>query len=599
MDFLRNIYRKHIRIVPGVKSYVVATALIFLFGIIITFFAWYADKQRAEEQAALELNQQVDSVTNVITNRLSVYEQIMRAGTGLFMVNDKVSKSTWETYNTQFDVANSYPGISGIGYAEIVPASGLDTFLQRHRAETDQAFSVWPSGQRASYTPIVYIKTANGQTPVSIGYDIQTNPVRRDAMKQARDSGNVVISDNLVLVPDALKQVDKPTGFGMYAAIYNGKADTIEDRQKNVTGYVFASFRSDTFFSEVLKNANFRAYKHIAVFDSSTMNKDSLIYASSDYAKGEALGTSPPTEVTFFGRTWTLEFSEPVNPGAQTERSLYILGAGILSSLIVSGLLFAVMFIRARDIIYLKQQETQQAKDDLLSLASHQLRTPATATKQYVGMVLEGYMGDISEKQRSALQKAYISNERQLEIINQILYVAKADAGRISINPTKFDLNQLVEDIVHDVRDTLKERDQSIRLKKSRKRMQITADEVSMRMVIENLVSNASKYSHKGGVISVRTGSNLGQAFVSVTDKGVGIHPNDRDKLFKKFSRIDNELSVQVGGSGIGLYIDKVLIELHGGTINVESEYGKGSTFTIQLPKKHARNLTDRHNGSG
>jgi signal transduction histidine kinase len=112
-------------------------------------------------------------------------------------------------------------------------------------------------------------------------------------------------------------------------------------------------------------------------------------------------------------------------------------------------------------------------------------------------------------------------------------------------------------------------------------------------MVIENLISNAAKYSYTDSKITVRTGIRGEEVFISISDQGVGIDQQDFDKLFKKFSRIENDLSLQVAGSGIGLYIDKVLIELHGGRIEVESKVGHGSTFIVFLPQSSANNLTD------
>ncbi len=144
-----------------------------------------------------------------------------------------------------------------------------------------------------------------------------------------------------------------------------------------------------------------------------------------------------------------------------------------------------------------------------------------------------------------------------------------------------------------DVADALEDSGQSLKVERSRKKLKVFADEASIRMVVENLISNASKYSHPGSVVKVKTGIKNRQIFIAVTDKGVGIAEEDFNKLFKKFSRIDNDLSLQVGGSGIGLYIDKVLIELHGGRIDVESRLGKGATFTIYLPGSNAINLTD------
>ncbi len=211
-------------------------------------------------------------------------------------------------------------------------------------------------------------------------------------------------------------------------------------------------------------------------------------------------------------------------------------------------------------------------------------------------MILEGYTGKVSNKQLPALQKAYASNERQLDTINQILYVAKADAGRLSINRSFFDIHLLIDEIALDLGDMLAENNQTISIDRSTKKMKVYGDEASLRMVIENLASNASKYSYQGSNITIKTGIKDKELFISIIDEGVGIDSDDFDKLFKKFSRIDNDLSLQVGGSGIGLYIDKVLVELHGGRIVVTSKPGEGSAFTIYLPQINANNLTD---GSG
>jgi signal transduction histidine kinase len=257
------------------------------------------------------------------------------------------------------------------------------------------------------------------------------------------------------------------------------------------------------------------------------------------------------------------------------------------------------MLTRARSITHTEQNETQQAKDDLLSLASHQLRTPATAVKQYLGIILEGYTGTIKKQQLQPLQKAYASNERQLETINQILYVAKADAGRLSVNRNIFNLNSLIKNVIADVSEIIGEKDQSIKTKLTRRKLDVFADEASIRMVIENLISNAGKYSGQGAKITVKSDVKDSEVTVSIADKGVGIKPADFDKLFKKFSRIDNDLSLQTDGSGIGLYISKVLVELHGGRIEVDSEEGKGTVFTIFLPDGDASNLTDANKKDG
>lgn len=263
---------------------------------------------------------------------------------------------------------------------------------------------------------------------------------------------------------------------------------------------------------------------------------------------------------------------------------IFFLSTIVIFLIILSISVLVFRMFNISKMVSLERFQTQTTKDELLSLASHQLRTPATAVKQYLGMILQGYAGKISDEQLKIIENAYKSNERQLETINQILYVAKADAGRLQLQKSYFNLNQLIEDVLSDISDTLKERRQKAEFKPKYVNMTVYADKQCIRMVVENLLTNASKYTHHGGKIVVSTTKKSNIAILSVTDNGVGIDFEDRSKLFKKFSRIDNELSIQAGGSGIGLYLDKLLVEMHSGHIRVVSQPKKGASFIVHLP---------------
>lgn len=600
MERLRLFYLRHIRIIPGVKSYVLATIFIFVFGISLTFVAWYADRNRLDQQRQTELNQQANDIENAVIARLNIYEQILRGASGLVSASDMVKPDEWNRFIGQYDLTSAYPGISGVGYIASVKGEDASAYTEQMRALGYSDFTIKPEGARAEYAPISYVHSISSNNSAAIGFDVLTEPSRKQSIDTARDSGEVNVSEKLLLLSDAQQNVNSP-GFIMYTATYrtNTIPKTVEERRAALRGYVFAGFRADYFFNKVLDGMAEDSMGGLAVYDGATTDTNSILYKTPRFDETSNTDINRTFTTEIFNRPWTLQFAGAHTSTPQdNQRSIAIAVGGTLLSAAVAGFLFLVMFSRARDIVYVKQKEAQQAKDDLLSLASHQLRTPATAVKQYLGMVLEGYTGKVSSKQEPALQKAYASNERQLEIINQILYVAKADAGRLSITRSRFDLNILINDIVLDLEDTIEEREQSIKIETSRKKLIIHADEASMRMVIENLISNASKYSHPNSVITVKTDTEDGKAVVSVIDQGVGIEPVDQEKLFKKFSRIENELSLQVGGSGIGLYIDKVLVELHGGTIKVDSKIGEGSTFTVRIPKKLANNLTDDNNGN-
>jgi signal transduction histidine kinase len=236
-------------------------------------------------------------------------------------------------------------------------------------------------------------------------------------------------------------------------------------------------------------------------------------------------------------------------------------------------------FQRAQELM-----EVSKSKDEFIALASHQLRTPATGVKQYVGMLLEGYAGSLTAEQTALLQSAYSSNERQLHIVNDILRVAQVDLNRINIRQKPTELGKLLDDILAEQQVEFSSRDQLLQYHKPKGPIRATLDTDHFRMAVGNIISNAAKYTPDGKKITVRLGKTKKQAYVAVTDEGVGISTLDQAKLFQKFSRIDNPLSVQAGGSGLGLYLANKIIEQHGGSITVESQPDNGTTFTITVP---------------
>lgn len=239
----------------------------------------------------------------------------------------------------------------------------------------------------------------------------------------------------------------------------------------------------------------------------------------------------------------------------------------------------------------LREQRTQlvalnRAKDEFISLASHQLRTPATGVKQFIGMVLEGYAGEINTDMRRFLERAYESNERQINVINDLLQVAQVDAGKVVLDREPTDMVELIRSVIREQSSRFLAREQTVSFKPRAKQLLIPADAPRLRMVLDNLIDNASKYTPHGKTIEVKMFRRKEFVCISIIDEGVGIPKADTDKIFRKFSRLDNPLSAHVGGSGLGLYWAQKIINLHQGIITVESEVNKGSMFTICLPAK-------------
>lgn len=229
--------------------------------------------------------------------------------------------------------------------------------------------------------------------------------------------------------------------------------------------------------------------------------------------------------------------------------------------------------------------DLNKTKDEFISLASHQLRTPATGVKQYLGMVLEGMAGDVTETQQALLQKAYESNERQLTIVSELLKVAKIDAGKVRLNQKRVNVAELLSDVIKEQEHTYAMRKQKLQFTMLPLKPMAFIDPDKMRMVFENLIDNASKYSDPSKLIRVTLTEKDNTIVVAIHDNGVGVARGDIAKLFEKFNRIHNHLSNYVGGTGLGLYWAKSIVDLHGGVIKVTSVLGKGSTFTVYLPR--------------
>lgn len=225
-----------------------------------------------------------------------------------------------------------------------------------------------------------------------------------------------------------------------------------------------------------------------------------------------------------------------------------------------------------------------ETKDEFILLASHQLRTPATGVKQYLNFILQGFVGEVPEQIREMVVKANDSNERQIDLINDLLQVARLDAGKIILDLHPHDIQKIIVDVAAEQGAAIRARNQELAVEVSEKPVIANVDEQRLRMAFENIIDNASKYTPHGGKIKVVVKTDKTGLKVSVKDTGVGIKPDDLRRLFTKFSRVPNELSNVVGGTGLGLYWASRIVELHAGVITVKSTPGKGSEFIVFIP---------------
>ncbi len=229
--------------------------------------------------------------------------------------------------------------------------------------------------------------------------------------------------------------------------------------------------------------------------------------------------------------------------------------------------------------------ELDHAKDEFISMASHQLRTPLTAIKGYLSMLLEGDAGDIKVSQYDFINEAYSGANRMVGLINDLLNVSRMDTGRFFLEPKEVDIERVVNEEVKQLSNSAKAKGLYLKLEAKGKVPHIYADETKIRQVVMNFMDNAIYYTNTGGVTVVLR-HDKDNFIYEVHDTGIGVPKAQRDHLFEKFFRADNARTARPDGTGLGIYLAKRVVLDHGGEIIFDSTEGKGSVFGFKFPLK-------------
>lgn len=559
--------------------------VVFVAVMVIVVSSFFVSLRSLEQERRGVSNDFFQQTEQTLQTRVQAFDEVLRAGAGLFTSSSEVTKNDWREFVEATRVLERYTGSQGIGYSKLIDSSDLEDFNRNSQTDITADFTIHPEDNRDTYSAILYIEPQSTRNKQVIGYDMFSEEVRRAAMEEARDNGNVVISDAVRLAQEDGSDMH---GFLMYVPQYraNTPLDTREQRREALEGWVFAVFQGRGFLTNVLSEIQNENFGYRISKPSSNGNVE--LYTSNHFKPiHDDAGVLVDRQVDIKNSVWKFEYTyrpDAIVGSLVANQPITILFFGTFSALLISGFTYLLLRGKTNELALAKERETNEAKDNLLSIASHQLRTPATGVKQYSGMVLQGFAGDITEQQRVLLEKAYESNERQLKTINDVLYLARLDSGRIVLTKSRIELQELIHSVVEEQKERIDENQHKIKFDFPKKKVYVHADEHMLRMAIENLISNAVKYTKRKGKIAVSIQRKKSEVQIAVQDSGVGISSEDLNTLFQQFSRIPNELSKSVSGTGIGLYLARHLLMLHGGDIEVSSEKGVGSTFTIHLP---------------
>jgi signal transduction histidine kinase/CHASE1-domain containing sensor protein len=389
------------------RARVLLPYMILLLGFCFTVLVYHYFSKLTHEQDHIRFERSVQEIQDQLRLRIETSTALLRAGTGLFAASDVVDAGEFGRFVQQIELQKNYPGIQGIGFSKRFHREELESVIATMEREGKEGFGVWPEGPaREEYTAILYLEPATATNNLALGYDMFTDPVRRQAMETARDTGTPTASGRVTLVQE--RGFDsQQLGFLIYAPVYrkNVPLTTQDERRAALLGYVYSPYRIDDFLAQITAEKKYDvAFK---VYDETTeVSPENLFSAGSNDASNDPLFFKTQTQVVA-GRTWTLAYATKpsFHDSSNQPLSKYTIILGVLLSL----LFFVVTRseIRARTRAERATKEVKQSETTIRKTLTEREHAEAELLKT-------------SEALREADQRAILEYERLLERIKAL-----------------------------------------------------------------------------------------------------------------------------------------------------------------------------------
>ncbi|HUP49504.1 MAG TPA: CHASE domain-containing protein [Thermoanaerobaculia bacterium] len=543
-------------------------------------YVWQSSQ--AADRSAFE--QEARATLDDIRFRIDTYVNVLRAAGGLFAAGENVTRDQFRAYVQALDVQRRHPGIQGIGLSLRIRPQHVAAVTSDLRLNDFPDFRVWPEGAREEHHAIVLIEPLDRRNRTAIGYDMFTNPVRREAMTRAQDTGEAAASAPVRLVQE-LERGDQQRGFLIYVPVYTsrGVPGTVAERRERLYGFVYAPFRADDLFRAIFDERSPGVALSVAdgenqLYESRRLPPDSPLYEMTE-----------PLDVA--GREWSVHI---VSPRLKAGGSVAVTLATVLGGVVISLLLFALLRMqllargRAEEVAdALRESEAElqaanRAKDEFLATLSHEMRTPMTAILGWSKLLGEN-LDD--ESRAAAVDAIQNSSLAQAQLIDDLLDVSRITAGKMKIEPVPLELGPIVSAAAAAIAPAAEAMGVTVNVEVPPATVTVNGDPARLQQIVWNLLSNAVKFTTTGGSVSVGLHAADGEAVLDVTDTGQGIEPAFLPHVFERFRQADSSTTRAYTGLGLGLAIVRHLAELHRGSVAAHSEgAGKGSRFTVRLP---------------
>ncbi len=540
---------------------------VLLVGTLITMAFTYYSYVSVVNENHLRLDYDSDEIVKQIEYKMNQYEELLLQTRGFFRSSDVVTRKEFARYVENLNMRQRHPEIQAIGFGIRVKTSEIPAHLKEMR-KTIPSYTIWPETLHEEKYPLVYLEPFDEINQKVLGYDSYSERHRRDAILRAFETDGTTITSKVFLAQDDIR-FPHP-GLVLYLPFI-----------KTAPEYFYIAFRAETLFKTIFNGKELPL--DVEIFTGTSPDPDSLIYNHDGKFHKNDRYTSLKT-IQLYGQKFLIKFQ----PTALTKNKSVYKAPGIV---FVIGMAFALLIFRIFGLTKKSQIELSEAlesRDEFISIASHELKTPLTAIKLHTQMVKRN-ASKIEDPE--ARKKLYVDHIDHTEILSQrlerlvddMLDISRIKTGRLSIFKELVDMNKILDEAITRLKDQFRvipEAKPSVNYG-----INTTGiwDKHRIDQVITNLLTNAIKYG-EGKAIEVTTSSTPTTVKISVKDHGIGIAPEFHDKIFDRFERAGIN-SKGISGLGLGLYITHQIVQIHGGTISVESRPGEGSTFIVELPK--------------
>ena len=602
------------------RRFSLAISLGVAFALSVTVFVYISNWE--SERLQLEFERRVLDISQRAKLNIKSYLDALYSIQSFYDSSDLVGRSDFHTFATGLYSRNE--GIQALEWIPKVRASGRHAYERSAREAGYPAFQITeknPSGtmvaagDREQYFPVYFVEPYLSNEK-ALGFDLASNPTRLAALEKARDLGEPVATARIQLVQETGDQF----AFLVFLPIYaDQSAKTMAQRREKLRGFALGVFRIPNVVEAALKKTNATEI-HLVIEDDSSEPAERRLFEHGTSAAVSELGWK--TELQVADRRWLMQFSPSAEYLAshRTWPTWLVLVAGLLFTGLLEAFLLSVTGRTARveqlvaertselsklnrnltgeiaertrveQALKMAKEEAEsasRAKSEFLANMSHELRTPLNAIIGYSEMLKEEAEDRQFAELSDDLDKITGAGTHLLAIISEILDLTKIEAGRMEILLESVAVAPLTNEVVATVQALAQSNGNTLKVDMQPSLGECYTDHTKLRQILFNLLSNSVKFTSNGTVeLWVRRTMPGAKEWleIEVRDTGIGMSNEQVERIFDAFVQADASMTRKFGGTGLGLAITKHFCEMLGGEISVDSQEGRGSTFTVRLP---------------